>query len=191
MSNVRPHAKCKSVCGELRVALQGQRALEPVASVQRFASSLVFAVLEAALRLSARCETGCDERVNRIQVSRCQPGTLRQPVRWRAAHLQRLASKFKSFCPGSFPLRSGWLAESLCRSRLQELRCRHISRAPQSIHSLCGLTLRSSGPPPAWPASQLRLSFRLAGQSASGPSPQTLGVASPAIPFRHRGDPQK
>jgi hypothetical protein len=86
MSNVRPHAKCKAVYGELRVALQGRRALEPVASAQRLASSLVFVVLEAAPWRFARDATCCGERVNRIQVSGCRSGTLRPPVRWRAAH---------------------------------------------------------------------------------------------------------
>jgi hypothetical protein len=32
-----------------------------------------------------------------------------------------------------------------------------------------GLTLPSSGPPPAWPASLLRFMFRCAGQAGGGP----------------------
>jgi hypothetical protein len=93
MSNVRPHAKCEAVFGELRVALQGQRALEPVASAQSIASSLVFAVLEAALRWFALYETRCGERVNRNQVSRCRSGPLGPPVLWRAAHRGLLLNK--------------------------------------------------------------------------------------------------
>jgi hypothetical protein len=38
------------------------------------------------------------------------------------------------------------------------------------------LTLRSSGPPPAWPASLLLSMFRCAGQAGSGRSAQTLGL---------------
>jgi hypothetical protein len=39
----------------------------------------------------------------------------------------------------------------------------------------CALTLPSSGPPPAWPASLLLFMFRCAGQAGGGRSCQTLG----------------
>jgi hypothetical protein len=43
----------------------------------------------------------------------------------------------------------------------------------------CGLTLPSSGRPPAWPAKLLRLLFRSAGQSGARLSCQTLGRTQP------------
>jgi hypothetical protein len=98
-SNVRPHAKCKTAFGELRVAHQGQRTLEPIASAQRFASSLVFAVLEAAHQRAARSEARSGERMNRTQVSRCQSTRLRPPVRWRAAHHGLFLNKSNTSSP--------------------------------------------------------------------------------------------
>ena len=80
----------------------------------------------------------------------CPPSSLRPPVRWRAAHLLRFATEFKSLCPGTFPLRYGWLAEEWCCSSLTAHRPRHIARVPPSVKNRCGLTLRSSRPAPAW-----------------------------------------
>jgi hypothetical protein len=58
----------------------------------------------------------------------------------------------------------------------ENLDCAGVSLCFRAQAQACCLTGRSSGPPPAWPAMQLRLSFRIAGQAGSGPSANTLGV---------------
>ena len=64
-SNVRPHGKCKSVDGELRVALQDQCLPEPGVLLQWLANWLVFVKVQVALQWSVRFGTQSGERVNR------------------------------------------------------------------------------------------------------------------------------
>jgi hypothetical protein len=52
------------------------------------------------------------------------------------------------------------------------------SKPSPSINARCGLTLPSSGRPPAWPASLLWSMFRCAGQAGGRLSCQTLGITT-------------
>ena len=87
-------------------------------------------------------------------------GLLRPPVQRRAAHRRWSEAKCKNLSSCTSSSHCGKLVET-CQMR--------FTHAPFGVRNKCAPTLRSIGPPPAWPASQLRVSFRLAGQSGSGP----------------------
>ena len=100
-------------------------------------------------------------------------GLLRPPVRWRAARRRWSEAKFKNL--------SSYTSSSHCGKLVETCQMR-FTHAPFGVRNECAPTLRSIGPPPAWPALLLRLSSRCAGQSGSGPlTPQTLGLATSPV----------